>query len=94
MQLFSGKGHLRSLILEQMVSEKLQKVPEADEVLPCCWQVYHGQKRRTYLAFPWQHFGAKPAHLDFPSAHRCAPGLPTELLLSVSLPIATAFEVM
>lgn len=45
MQLFRGKGHLRSLILEQMISEKSQNVPKANQAQ----QVYYGQKKGWLL---------------------------------------------
>lgn len=46
----------------------------------------------TSHAFPCQHVRAQSAHLDIPTALRCAPDLPTKFLFSVGLP--TAFEIM
>lgn len=86
MQLLRGKG-LRSLILEQMLSEKSQNVPKQMKSN----KFTIDQKRGDSHAFPCQHIRAQPAHLDIPTALRCAPHLPTKFLFSVSLP--TAFEV-
>lgn len=48
---FKRKGHLRGLILEQMIPERSQKVPRADKVLPCHWQVYNRRKWALLVLF-------------------------------------------